>query len=194
MLISRGTHNPKQARIAGILVSVVVLLSIWEFHGASPKAPPSPPDRTTKHRSLEHNDKLARRVEVTPEDLALRLEEIGPSESVDYAADGKDLFSQSLSPAAIEAPLTPVRPPPVSLAVADPPIEPPLPLDVKYLGYSQRGTGTLSATFQRGSDTYIANTGDIMFHRFRVGQINASGVQVTDLRDNHMQLVPAASE
>ena len=68
-------------------------------------------------------------------------------------------------------------------------------MNLKYLGYAESGGSTnMSALILHGDDMFVAKTGDIMFHRFRVGSIQVSSVQVTDLTDNRTQSIPVAAE
>lgn len=189
MSISLGMENKKQVRLAGILLSTVAGLGAWEFLGNSPKPAAGRLDRPAERHPADRAAAPGRNVELIPDDFHLRIGELAESENMEYSNDGKDLFSTSSS-TAIEAPLAPPRvvatPPPVSDIK---PKEPPPPADLKYLGYTQSGSASLSALFLHGSDTSVAQAGDIMFHRFRVVQLSVTSAQVTDLADDRTQVV-----
>jgi hypothetical protein len=188
MLISLGTENKKQVKLVAILLGAIVVIGAWEFRGSSSK-PATGPHSAVRAATPSRN------VELTPDDFHLRVGEFADSENIEYLNDGKDLFSASSSTTGIETPLAPPRaaviPPTVSVVE---PSETPPRADLKYLGYTQSGSASLSALFLHGGDTSVAQAGDIMFHRFRVVQLSVSSAQITDLADNRSQIVSIVSE
>jgi hypothetical protein len=88
----------------------------------------------------------------------------------------------------IEAPIAAARPIVETPAPSPGPPKPPA-IDLKYLGYAQSKDNTLGALFVRGDDFFLAKTGEIMYHRYKVGTIQPASVQVTDLRYNNTQTI-----
>jgi hypothetical protein len=110
---------------------------------------------------------------------------------MDYAGDGHNPFGGP--PVAIEKPAAPPRPAePATLPVVTVVAKVDPPIDVKYAGFAESETNKMNGLFMRGDDIAVARSGDIIFHRFRVGAIQSGNAQLTDLVSNHSQRVIAA--
>lgn len=192
MAISLGLENKRQVQLVAALGIAIVAIAGWEIYGAMTKpGAPAPAMRTVAAQRTLAAAKKGTRTRLDP---VLRIDQLTRSEQVEYAGTGRDVFSPVAAPVVVETPLSSGRASDVS-ALPPAPVEPPKPppMDIKYLGFTQTPDRTFTALFTHGDDLYMAKTGDIMFHRFRVGVIQPGSVQVTDLTHNQTQNIAVAA-
>lgn len=186
--MTAADKKKRQAILASSLGAVVIALAIWDFSG--PSAPPQTVRPRVDASSIQHSSAKRGPSAALPSSFHLQFDRLLRSEGTDYSGDGHNLFG---GPPAIEKPIAPPRP-----AVPDTPILLPVavktdpPIDVKYAGFADVDSGNMNGLFMHGDDISVARAGDIIFHRFRVGAIQSSNAQITDLVSNHSQRVIAA--
>ena len=189
MAIALGTENKRQVYLVVALFVVVAVIAAWELHSAfgNSSAPVSQPvERTITAQRKVGSSRRPSLGEIEPK---LQIGHLVRSEQVAYATSGRNIFSGESAPVLIEAPVAPARPTP-TVAVAPLPERPrPPAIDLKYLGYVQGNDKIYNALVIRGDDSFLARTGEIIFHYYKVGTIQPAGVQVTDLRFNNTQTI-----
>ncbi|HEY1575551.1 MAG TPA: hypothetical protein VGF82_00560 [Terracidiphilus sp.] len=203
MAIALGTENKRQVYIVIALAAVIVLGGGYELYNNF--SSPSTPAPTVAQRPASATG-AARRSSTTPGastgagpqaqhvgstniDPALHLDKLAQSEDVVYSGTGRNIFSADSAP--IPPPLASARPSSNKTAVVTVP-EPPRPpqIDLKYFGYSESSDKALRAFLVRGDDIFMARTGDVVDHRYKVDSIMPGAVQITDLGYNNTQTVP----
>jgi hypothetical protein len=209
MAIPLGLENKRQVYIVSALLVVIIAVGGYEFFGGSdgPTTPvpqqvaPKPAGEqaasSTGHQaggaksSSGGQATEAEKLGNTGLDPTVHFERLAESEDVEYAGTGRNIFSADSAPAHIETLIASARPgpaqviaPPVHVAPTAPPI------DLKYFGYTQTKDKSIKAFFTHGDDVFMARNGEIVDHRYKVGDIKPASVQVTDLSYNNTQTLP----
>ena len=196
-----GTEDKKKVAILGSLIGVIAIVAIWQFHnllgGSStptPRAVPvavTAPSTANTARPGQSDGPEAQRVSTSTNlDPTLHLEKLAHAEDMEYRGNGRNIFSAESAPVRIETPVKTARNTPPPVVTGPPPVPQPPAIDLKYFGYSQRPDKSLQAFFTHGDDIFMAKAGEIVNHRYRVENINANNVRVTDLAYNNTQTLP----
>ena len=182
-----GIEDKRKVYALAVLTAVTLFLTFWVFHGAS--APPSSPTaHIPAHSAMpaRHANTPARGQEDSNLQLKLHIGDLAHIEQIVYSSTGRNIFSLESEPPKVETPLAPVRPDPATTPQLQHPDLPKVPvIDVKYLGYTQSSDKIYNAILYLGNDSLTAKTGEIVFHRYKVGVIRPTSVQVTDLSMNN---------
>ncbi|MGA3263969.1 MAG: hypothetical protein ABSC47_07980 [Terracidiphilus sp.] len=210
MALRLGTENKRQVYIVAALFAVILVIGGWELFGFSggSSTPPRPipaqpaPAGTKAHAAAgtapaDQNPQGAEAEKLTNAGLdpTVHFDKLAGSEEVEYAGTGRNIFSAESAPMQIENPVKGPREsqPAANAAPAAPaayvPPQPPA-IDLKYFGYTQAGDKTLKAFFTHGEDVFMARSGEIVDHRYKVGAILPASVEVTDLGYNNTQKLP----
>jgi hypothetical protein len=200
MALPLGIENKKQVYILAALVVVILGAGGYELYQnfagppATAVAPaPARPARVSRSQATGNSsaaDPLeAQKLSNEGIDPALHFDQLAQSEDVEYGGTGRNIFSASSAPAPIETPLKSARNDKPAVITPPPPPPPPRPpaIDLKYFGYSQDRDKTLKAFFVHGDDIFMASTGQVVDHRYKVGAIKPNSVEVTDMGYNNTQ-------
>jgi hypothetical protein len=215
MALALGTENKRQVIIASVLGVILLICGFVVFHmffgssspsdsGPVPAAPavqnqpvqnqPAPSGAPSSASPARGNE--AQRLSNAGIDPALHFDKLAQSEDVEYSGSGRNIFSAESIPIPIPKPIVAPRPGPGSSIVVNTPPPPPKPpaIDLRYFGYSQDEHKQLKAFFMHGDDIFMAKTGDIVDHRFKIGAIHPLNVEVTDLAYNNTQVVEISQQ
>jgi hypothetical protein len=207
-----GTEDKKKVAILAGMLAVIVPAAIWELYGtiATPKQPPrvvatAPPRvnangaasgvanaRPAANAGTAKAAPEAQRITYNDIDPTLHMDKLAQSEDVEYAGTGRNIFSAESVPVNIPQPLKTARANDTPQVVTPPtPIIPTAPpIDLKYFGYEQSKDKSIKAFVMHGDDIFMAYNGEIIDHRYRVGDISANSIKVTDLAYNNTQTLP----
>jgi hypothetical protein len=201
MALKLGTENKKQVYLASGLFAVIVVIGGYELYDMFSTPPPRPipvqpapgariAPGTGANQGIVSTTSAAEAQKLTNDGLdpTLHLDRLAQSEEVEYEGTGRNIFSADSMPIKIDTPLAPPR----NIAAVYTPPQPtgppkPPPIDLTYFGYTQARDKSLKAFFVHGDDVFMAKTGEIVDHRYKVGTIAPTTVEVTDLSYDNMQ-------
>jgi hypothetical protein len=196
MDMSLKTDKKWQVYLLGGLFALILGFGGYEIYSnfiASPTAPPPPiAARPVTTSGPTTAGAEAQKLSNAGIDPALHLDKLALTEDVEYEGTGRNIFSANSAPAIIEQPLTSARPggPSVNAGPVVPEKPKAPPIDMKYFGYTQTKDKSIQAFFVRGDDIFVARSGEIVNHRYKVGTILPTTVQVTDMSYNNTQSLP----
>ena len=204
MAIKLGTENKRQVYLLVGLFAVILVVALYEIFGGSSKPAtnntaqkPAANQQRAAGQTTNLNGPAAEKVadeNINPE---LHLVRLAESEAILYGGRGRNIFSADSMPAEeMEQPLASGRNNVADNTPVDntPQVPKAPPIDLKYFGYTQTRDKNLSAFFSRGEDIFIAHTGEIVDHRYKIGAITPASVQVTDLSYKNTQPVQFSGE
>ncbi|MGA3130523.1 MAG: hypothetical protein ABSD59_06965 [Terracidiphilus sp.] len=202
MALALGLENKRNVAIAIVLIAVLIGVAYYVFF-SGPSAPPPPSSsQTSVATSAVAFSKApvagadAEKLSNAGIDPALHFDKLAASEDVRYEGTGRNIFSAESIPVAIPQPIKSARNTQAQLPqipVGPPPPPPPPEINLKYFGYEQDNDKSYRAFFVHGDDIFIAHTGEIVDHRYKVGVIHPLNVVVTDLSYNNTQTLSLAS-
>jgi hypothetical protein len=201
MALRLDSGNKNQVMLVGAVVAILfgaMIYVIYDNFFSSPPPRPHPVMQSATpakpaHAGSSADGPEAKKLNGPNIDPALHLTELAMSEDVEYAGTGRNIFS------ADSAPMTPIPTPLIGargndVATVAPPLQPTKPtppsINLKYFGYTQDHNKIIAAYFVRGDDVFIAKTGDIIDHQYKVGTIQPANAEVTDLNYNNTQSLP----
>lgn len=192
MAMQLGTENKRQVILVIVLFSFLILYGGYELYRTL--SAPSAPTRAAAAAPVSANAPNAPEAQKLSNagiDPTLHFDKLAQSEDVQYEGTGRNIFSAESAPVKIEAPIKSARITPTVTVPQGPP-QPPA-IDLKYFGYTQTPDRSLQAFFTHGDDIFMARTGEIVDHRYRVGTINRNNVQITDMAYNNTQTLPLSA-
>jgi hypothetical protein len=200
MALRLGTENKKQVYILAALFVVIAAIGGKEiystFTGPSAPSQPLPEQSATSSAAGAEMPAGPEAQELSDSDIDPRLHfgKLAQSEDVVYTGTGRNIFSASSAPVSIPTPLASARPgaPVVQTAAAQAPGVPQPPsISLQYFGYSEaEDNRSFEAFFVDGDNIFVAKTGEIVDHRYKVVSIRPASAEVTDLAYNHTQDLP----
>ncbi len=195
MAMRMGTENKRQVYLVVALFAVILVVGGFElyenFSGAS--APPVVATQSNEGTagSSPSGPQEAQRLSFASIDPVLHFGKLAQSEDVEYMGTGRNIFSADSAPA-IPKPLVSARPTGPSVELPQGPPQPP-PIDLTYFGYTQAADNQPEAFFVHDDDVFMAKTGQIVDHRYKVDAVLPTSVEVTDLGYNHTQTLSISS-
>ena len=200
MALRLGAENKKQVYLAIGLFTFIFLYGGYQVYNmfAGPATRTNTvPVRTTAapQAGSAAAGSEAQKLSNSGIDPTLHLAQLEHNESFEYSGTGRNIFSAESAPVKIEAPIKTARDEPQVVVPQGPPPPPKPPaIDLKYFGYSQAKDKSIKAFLVHGDDIFMARAGEIVDHRYKVGNIAPGSVQITDLAYNNTQNLPITNQ
>lgn len=193
MALKTGFEDKKKvilAAILGVVVLFLVLRTVFSLigSGSPPPAPPPTVAQAPANSGAQHQAVKVSASSMMHLDPTLHPEWMAAAESLQYKGNGRNIFSMSSTPVAIEKPIGPVRPNAHPAVAQGPP--PPPPIDLKFFGFESQSGGVRKAFLLHGDDVFIASAGDVVDHRYKVVGIAPLSIQIQDIPYNDTQTLP----
>lgn len=203
MALQLGIENKRQVAIVAGLFTIILIGGIYELHDqfSGPDAP-TPPRPVAARPVPTNGASAARAASAGPEavklsnsgiDPTVHFDRLAETEDVLYAGTGRNIFSADSAPApVIDQPIKGPRATDVGSVTTPPAPQRPTapPIDLKYFGYTEAHDKSMRAFLVRGDDVFMARSGDVVDHRYKVGNISPGSIQITDLSYNNTQTLP----
>jgi hypothetical protein len=191
-----GSEDKKKLIAASAFGVIAIASFIYNFAGSSSDAPPAPPPAAVVTTANAPSPAALKTARVTPSKLDPTLHPEGMllTESLLYGGKGRNIFAppgtvtETAKLAEIPKPIAPARYVPPTPVNMGPP--PPPPINLRYFGTATRGDGTRQAFLLQGEDVFVAGKGDIVSRRYKIGEVSARDVEVTDMTNNNTQRLP----
>jgi hypothetical protein len=198
MALRLGTENKRQVIIACVLFAAIIVIACYELFGSSGGASTPRPIPAAGAQSTGQSSAGPDAEKLSNDDLdpTVRFDKLAETEDVEYSGTGRNIFSADSAPAVIENLVKGPRAEQQAAAGAVPagpaPYVPPKPpaIDLKYFGYTQAKDKSLKAFIIHGEDIFMAKSGEIVDHRYKVGAIMPASIQITDLGYDNTQTLP----
>jgi hypothetical protein len=203
MKTAKGGGDDRNKLIAvGAFVILAAGVLYFELSDSGPSSTPAPVVVTTGPVKSSGNTagNAAKVVGATSAKLdpTLHMDAMLVSEAVDYAGNGRNIFSMnSAPPVVIPNPVASARlaeaakPAPIVPCPPNcPPPPPPPPIPLKFFGTVASAKGVRRAFVMQEDNIQLASAGDIVFRRYRVISIEAKTIQVEDMQNNNRQTLP----
>jgi hypothetical protein len=190
--VKLGIENRKQIVWLAVLGGIALLMLAYEFWPSSTAAPASAPTASTPAKPGMRRTASGKMVPVVEPrlDPTLDLTQLGKSEDIKYAGNGRNIFVAG-SVAVIEKLKGNGTDKSAEDAIRQaPPIPPPPPINLKFFGFANQPGETKKVFLSQGEDIFIAAEGDIVDRRYRVLHISPTTVDVEDVLNNHRQSLP----
>ncbi len=197
MAMQLGTENKRQVYLLAVLFAFILGFGGWLLYKSVAGPPTLPRSVSAAGADLPATETAsasagpdAEKLSNAGIDPSLHFDKLSQSEDVHYAGTGRNVFSAESAPVHIDIPIKSAR---LDAPAANVPevVSAPRPpaIDLKYFGYTQAPDKSLEAFFTHGDDIFMARTGEIVDHRYKVGTIKPGSVQITDMAYNNTQNV-----
>jgi hypothetical protein len=201
MALTLGVKNNNQVILLGVLGAFIVGFGGYQIYSAF--SGPSQPKAAVPAQSQHERPQAARttapaqgtaakKISNAGIDPTVHFEKLAQSEQITYTGTGRNIFSADSAPVAVPSPIAPARPNGANTAAQNTPPAAPKPpaIDLKYFGYEMDQDKSFKAFLLHGDDIFMARTGEIIDHRYKVGAIHPTNIELTDLAYNNTQTIP----
>ena len=186
-----GFQNKREVAVMIFLVLIAAVVgSYFLFNGPSTATATKAPSSKTATRGTTTTAGRSRRVpfiaDLQPSrDPSLKFNLLKSSEEKEYDGGKRNIFREQVEEIKIEQPVKDViKSPPI-----DPGPPPPPPINLKFYGFASRPGEARKVFLSSGDEVFVAEEGQIIQRRYKIGKITATSVEVEDVLNNNKQTI-----
>jgi hypothetical protein len=184
-----GGENKKRMQVMIALVSIALLVGIYDYFNFGTSSAASPAPATSSPGTPTSKKSSSTQLADNTLDPRLHWHELDVSQKIKYEAGGRNIFRmEELKP--VEKMVSSVRQPFGPDPSPTPtPTPPPPPIPLKFYGFASKSNEAKRIFLDDEGEVFVARQGDIVERKYKIIQINNTNVIIEDVLNSNRQTI-----